>query len=174
MAEPEPVAGASINKRYLAVGFVGGAMLAAAAVLFLYLMKGTINSGEDIEHLYHIRMLGAITQGDTEQQLDLLMANLKAACDFEKSRQVYVTGSKLSALDPNVVAELKSRSHQLGIPLLFGESFLDQAWALGKMMESDAVILMEKERVSRYDDLAKEYKTCMEYNKKILGLIIFR
>lgn len=192
--EQENIAKVSISKKYVVVGGLGGIILACLYIIICYIMRGTINNSEDLQYLYNLRILGNIRKTDkinifqsvwntllgkktvllsSEESKKLLLSNLRITCEKNNIKKFLISSSNCLQGDQEWLKSLIQELRKAGIEAEYDGNLPHSLSALEKLVQYDTVVFIEEIRVSRYEDIEKEIKLCMEQNIDILGIITF-
>lgn len=179
-----------ISKKYVAVGGLGGIVLACLLIVFCYIMRGTINRAEDIQYLYNLRILGELDTSDRknifigiwnkiigkkhtltrEEEENLLITNLKMSCEKNQIKKLLISGCGQQDSDwaKRIVKEL----HEAGTEVDVETNVFFSPDAFEKLAQFNDIVLVEKVRNSQYTDIVKEIEICMEHQIRILGTVV--
>lgn len=190
-AEQESTVG--ISKKYVAVGGAAGIILACLLIVIYYIMRGTINKAEDLQYMYNMRILGQLTTSgkkgicssvlnilpgrknsrlSLEEQYALLAANLRAYCRKEQVKSLLLCGSSGVADAEGYFEKLASDLAEDGIQAEMIQNLLCSEMVFEKLDSIHHVILVEKLRASRYEEIGKELAVCMEQKAEIVGAVV--
>lgn len=190
-SETEKDISVSVSKKYLAVGGLGGIVLACLFIIISYIMRGTINKAEDIQYLYNMRILGNLKPSGKkniilslwykiigksqkeltlEEQEALLAANIQLTCEKSGFNRLLVSGNDKA--DIKFLEKALGKLHDAGIEIEFVTDLLYSADVFRKLSEFDRIVLVERVRKSQYSDIVKEIEICSEQNVQILGAIV--
>ncbi len=176
-----------ISIRYVALGVVIGFILACVYIILAYILRGRINTANDIRYLYNLRVLGelrtasggegkAIRKGrvriSPESQLDLLVANLKESCSENGVQKILFGGSGSLEADQELAQKLGEALRGYGIQSAYIADLPYSVDAVSMMKEYKAVVFLEKIRHSNYRTMEAEIRTCMEHEVSILGVVV--
>jgi len=187
----------SLDVKQVLIGMILGAVLAIVYIFLMYLMTGKLRTAGETEKLYGTRLLGTIEETkkkkkafaavDTliwrlehcrdkklsvEERIELAVASIYIQCKKYNAQQVYVSGSKVAEIAPEVLQKLKEMLERKDIVLVAGSDVTGDAEALVKAAETGSVILLEKERKSAYKDILKTVQACAVNHIQVLGMIV--
>lgn len=184
-----------ISGTKLILGAIIGLVLAIVWCMLRYLFAIKLRSEADIKTLYNVNILGyvrskldgkrgAIDQQilksryhhagelSLEEEIDLICANIRVACQTTNKNTVYLTGSTVSSV-PNIVWDkLKEKCEEKEINLVLGREICYHAEALEELATVGQVIFVEKIRSSYYEEIYKEIMVCKAHNIPVVGMII--
>lgn len=189
--EPTEKISVGISKKYVAVGALGGILLACLFIIIFYILRGTINKADDLQYLYNIRVLGILNYknkhnffmmiwhkllGQTDPQLSLndqvklLFSNLRITCQKNQIHKLLICGYNESEMD--YMKAVWGRLKEQGIDIEYISNFLYSSEALDKLSLFGHVVFIEEIGKSRYSDIVKEIEVCMEQQADIVGAIV--
>ena len=90
--------------------------------------------------------------------------------NLKKLYVVSTSDNAVSAVTDKVVDSVGQNYGNLSVES--GKSVLTDPSSLSKFAESEGVIMVEKLRTSRYEDIAKELELAKSYGVKILGCVV--
>ena len=181
----------SVSKKYVAVGALGGIVLACLFIIISYIMRGTINKAEDLQYLYNIRILGRINfrikkniflslwnriigrpedSLSIEEQIAFLKANLKLVCEKNQIGKILLSGYE--AEQSEYLKDAFSILDQCGVRVEYVKDLFASPEALNKLSEFDNIVFVERIRKSRYTEIVKEIEICAEQDINILGAVV--
>ena len=182
--------------KFVVIGLVLGAFLAAFVLVVIYLMSGKLQSTESFREEFGMPLLGQITKAPAkrrlfgfvdrwlqrleegeyadityEEQLKMAAANLKTAVSREQGmRTVMLAGTiakeEAEAVRNMLVEELK------GVAFSAYERIVFQASALEALDGCDGVVFLEKKGTSYTKLIKKERDLVSDRNVKILGTVV--
>ncbi len=176
-----------ISRRYVILGIVIGFILACVYIILAYVLRGRINTSNDIRYMYNLRVLGELRTAygkggkairkrhvriPPEKQLDLLVANLKDACHENGVQKILIGGSGKLEADQELAQNLKEALKAYGIQAEYVADLPYSVDAVDLMTTYKAVVLLETIRHSDYRTMEDEIRTCMEHEASILGVVV--
>lgn len=189
----------SFSKKYAVLGFGIGVILICVIVFVKEMLEKNIQSVEEISEMYKIKTLGVIYTSDDfvgktpidkwlyitknkkyekYNNLDVVAettaANIQIACSNIEEKKVYVTGSGdyISLVNSSVYKKIVEILHGENIELIVGENILKNAKAYLDMVETGAVIFIEKVERSSYSDVEEELTKANDANVKVIGVFV--
>jgi hypothetical protein len=180
-----------VSKKYVAAGGLCGILLACILLVVLYVLRGTINKAEDIQYLYNLRILGELNASDrkniflivwnrilgkkgtaltVEEEEQLFMSNLKISCEKNGIQKLLINGN--GQQNTGWMESVKKELCQTGVEVIIEDDIFHSPDTFEKLKEIDYVVLVEKIRNSRYEDIVGEIRICMEQQIEILGAVV--
>lgn len=188
----------SVNKKWVLMGAVFGAIIVGGIELLVWLWGGKLNSPGELQQNFNIQIYGLIEERKKHkflQQIDNLIYKLKnknikilnekqtfqmilsGIClnaKNEKISSIYLIGSEIESTgEVQIVKRLKQELAKDNIELIIGQNILCDSNALLEMTEIGTVILLEEVRHSKYQDIVRELELCRNQGINILGSVVF-
>ena len=181
----------SISKKYIGLGGVIGIILAVLYIMIVYLLRGTINSSNDMKYLYNSRVLAEIpvsgknvlyrkvrkkllkdsASNDRESALKLLVSNVKYECAKNDIHEMILAYACEEKYMQTWVGEAEQQLQAAGIKLCKVSGGLEQAQAVEEMSRLKDIVLVEKLSGARYETITREMEICMEHNMELMGIV---
>lgn len=181
----------SISKKYIGLGGAIGIVLAVLYIIIAYLLRGTINSSNDIKYLYNSRVLAEIpvsgknalyrkvrkkllkdsASNDRESALKLLVSNVKYECEKNGIHEMIMAYACEDKYMQTWVGEAEQQLQEAGIKLCKVSGGLEQAQAVEEMSRLKNIVLVEKLSGARYETITREMEICMEHNMELIGIV---
>lgn len=181
----------SISKKYIGLGGAIGIVLAVLYIIIAYLLRGTINSSNDIKYLYNSRVLAEIpvsgknvlyrkvrkkllkdsASNDKESALKLLVSNVKYECEKNDIHEMIMAYACEDKYMQTWVGEAEQQLQEAGIKLCKVAGGLEQAQAVEEMSRLKNIVLVEKLSGARYETITREMEICMEHNMELIGIV---
>ncbi len=174
-----------ISRRYVLLGAVVGIVVAIILLIVICIMRGCIMSPNDIRRLYNLRVLGElklsgngrVKQGGIsmaqEQQMKVLLANLKNVCAENGIKEILFGGSTKWKEDDGLAEQLGEEMAKVGIKTTYIADLPYSAEAIGQLDEWKTVVLLEKNRDAAFEMIEAEIRTCLEHEARIVGVVVF-
>ena len=163
----------SFSVKFAALGLVGGAFIVIMIICLKYIMSQTIKTKEDMSELFKVNVLGRMKE-NADGELGMIVASTGLAAQKAGHKKVYAVSSlddaSVAAITDKVVGAVKQNYSELSIES--GKSVLTDPSSLAKFAESDGVVLIEKLRISKYEDITKELEFARNYGVTVLGCVI--
>lgn len=184
-----------ISATKVLIGAIIGLVLAVLWCLLSFLFTAKLRSSEEIKTLYRVNVLGNVrskvsgkrnafdqwllkrryhhaAELSLEEELDLVSANIKVACQLSENKKVYLTGSAMAQIPEACVEKLTQECKERGIILVKGREICYHASALEELAETGQVVFIETIRASFYEEMYKEVACCKEHEIPVLGMIV--
>ncbi len=182
--EAEQAVNVHISRRYVLVGILIGIVLAIIYIILAYVLRGSINSANDIRYLFGLRVIGEVKtsgnkkirrgKGDLsyDQQIDLIVANLKSLCAENGITKILFNGNEKLEGDYKLAEHLGKEMEKFGIKTDYVMNLPYSASVIEQLDEYKVVILFEKIRYAKYNTMEDEIRTCLEHDVQIAGAIV--
>ena len=193
--EPAGISIVSVLK-YIILGGVAGVFLGCVWIAMRSLLTTRLRNSDDIQQMYGLRVFGSITETEKkkrflsgidkwldslrskekwtkEEQLDLILTNIKVTCRKEQIGKVFLTSSvHLQEADKAQITELMGELQKMGIQAQYGERITSNAASFERMTDIGQAVMVEKLGVSAYEAIGKEIGMCREQSVKTLGVVV--
>ena len=182
LARPEP--SPQYSKKYMLVngmklgiiGFIGGVILAIAALIGLAIAKGTIFTKDEIDGEYALLNLADLAGKDAagqEQKTDYIIAQLENLA--KDAKQLGLTGFAGEEKKKSLAQILGQKAAASGNGFKFTQvgNLLEDAEALRALSGIDGMILVEEIGKSPYMSIRQELAVLAESGCRIIGTIYF-
>ena len=187
---------AGISKKYVLLGAFAGVFLACLWIVLRYILSGRIQSGEELQEMYSLRLIGTLNTEKKkkrflngmdrwldsirfketltmEEQQEWILTNIVVTCKKEKIGHVFFTTSiHADETADKITKLLLERLKEHGIQVTFGENIMRNAGAFEQMAEIGHVVILEKAGTTQYAVLEKELTACSEQEAGVLGIIM--
>lgn len=170
-----------INKKYIVLGAALGAFLYCLCFVLNYFTSSTLRVNTDLTDLYGVPVLAVIEKkaGKKSGSPDLLQEKLKLICaevnvcmEKQNLKNVLLTGTENIADNQDFIASLCAQMESKGINASYTSSIAGSADAMDKLLSADAVVMIEKIDVSRYENIKKSVFLCRQNNIPIVGGVV--
>ena len=163
----------SFSVKYAALGLVAGAFIVIMIICLKYVLSQTIKTKEDMSELFKVNVLGRMKE-NADGELGMIVASSGLGAQKAELKKIYAISSTdnaiVSAITDKVVEAIKQNYSELNVES--GKSVLTDPSSLAKLAESNGVILIEKLRTSKFEDIAKELELAKNYGVTVLGCVI--
>ena len=163
----------SFDIKYAMLGLFAGAFIVILFICLKYVLSQTIKTKEDISELFKVSVLGIMKDGE-DGELGMITAGIGLGAHKTELKKLYaistVGDATVAAITNKVVDAVKQNYSQLNVEC--GKSVLTDPSSLAKLAESDSIIMVEKLRTSKYEDIAKELELAKSYGVKVLGCVV--
>lgn len=162
----------SFNIKFAALGLMAGAFLMIMWICAKYILAQTIKTKDELIDLFGVNVLGTIS--DKNENLGMITAGVQIGAHKVEAKKLYVASSltdeKSISLYSKIVESIKNCAEDITVDS--GNSFLIDPASLEKMSQADGVMFVEKLKISKYDDIARELEIAKNYGIKNLGVVV--
>ncbi len=187
----------SISGKWVFLGIVFGLIFAIALEGLWWIAGGKLNSVEEWQTNFNIRVLGTIEKRKkhkllpfvdrwiyqlknrnkkiltSEEEFGLILSQVVLSAKKENISKIYLTGTEIEHFSENsFIADLVERLERVGITLVVGNYIGYDSQALTEMATLEHVILWEETGMSKYQEIVRELMICCEQDVNILGGIV--
>lgn len=187
------VAQSSVNLKYVLIGLVAGALLAAGFWTMKYVMSGKLRTADDLESMWDVKTYtrkpldkklfcidkmvydiktSGIHMFKNEELIEVLKAEIQILADKQGLRKLFITGTYLSDADRELAENLKMELTDTDILLTVGNNVLYNPASLALLADADAVLLCEQLGASSYIEISKELQACADKDVSIIGCVV--
>jgi len=164
-----------LDIKYIVLGIVGGVFVTVFVLAVLYVISGKLRIKDDLSYAFGLSILGEI-KDEERDKIGMIASEVGITASKINASKVCVIGSakdkKAMDIKKLVCEEIAKRA---GIDsCICCEDVLSSSADMERMSETDAVILVEKKNVSKYEDISKELELCDKYDVKTLGSIFVK
>lgn len=162
----------SLDAKFTALGLFGGAFIAIMLICLKYILSQTIKTKDEITELFKVSVLGSMKDGE-DGELGMITAGVGLGAQKAELKKLYVVSTAdnaVSAITEKIVSAVKKNYSGLGVDS--GKSVLTDPSSLARLAESEGVVMIEKLRTSKYEDIAKELELAKSYGVKVLGCVV--
>lgn len=186
-SDEEETAKVSINKKYVVVGALGGAIAVAAVFFLVFALAKTVNNADEVSSLTDSFNFGTIsaykngiskkrlrltTDDTTESTTQYVTDTLAAYCEKNGITEVYATGTLFDGTKENEVLDLvKEMLSKKNITVVSGNAVNKDASSLKALIDAKAVVIFETIDESNRHDILKESGICKKNNVNVIGNI---
>lgn len=178
---------ASTAVKWAVLGGFLGAALVAFCCCFGYIFSDKVHSGSDVSTRCGVRILGEMSCGKKADPITRYLRRAEGRVISEadeipallqETLRQYANGASnilvTGDIKPQLVETYTAHLQQglSDIQLTAGGSLLKDAAAMRSFKQCDAVILLEKSGVSRYNTICSEAVRINDLNKPLIGCII--
>lgn len=173
VVETEKTVVRSFDIKYAMLGLFAGAFIVIMWICLKYVLSQTIKTKDDISELFKVPVLGIMKDGE-DGELGMITAGIGLGARKAELKKLYVISTSnddpISAISEKIVDTVKQNYCDFSIES--GRPVLSNPESLSKFAGSDGVVLVEKLRVSKYEDIAKELELAKNYGTTVLGCVI--
>ncbi|MBE5881059.1 MAG: hypothetical protein E7289_01925 [Lachnospiraceae bacterium] len=198
VSEPKVTPTAKVDVKYLIIGFLGGAFIAFAVWVVVYLFAGKLRLEDDFEKIFKNKLLGSVPSYDAnkkkwfafvdkfflkirhfnqryferEEALEMIAANIRIAAQKADSKQVMFAGAVCGNEEKKVMEAIAEKLNNDDIELVWSDSVLYNAEALQRMVQIGHLVMIEKAEASLYTEVKKEIEICAQHDINLIGCVI--
>lgn len=188
----------TVSKKFIVLGFLGGAFLMFVFWTFVYILNNRLRLEDDFEQIFACKLLGNVSvrgKGkkkwfayidclfeklrhfnqryfEEEEALDMVAVNIRIALNKAGARKVVVTGAVCGDETKRITEALAARLKLDGIEILLGNSILYNAESLENLVSVGHVILVEKVGESLYAEVEREIEICTQQEVDLIGCVV--
>jgi RNA-binding protein YhbY len=188
---------ASVSKKMIVLGFLGGAFLMFVIWALIYIFSNRIRLEDNFETIFGSKLLGNVPISEKEKKwfrfidsifeklrhfnqryfdrdeaLDMIAANVRIAMAKKDVKKVMLTGAAFGAEEKEIAEDLAERLKKDGIEILGVSSILYNAESLEKLVEIGQVVLVEKAEQSLYGEVEREIEICRQQEVNLIGCVV--
>ena len=183
-----------IRPKWILIGFILGALLAAVGYGFVYILSRKLHLPEESEVYLGIPLLGSVIckkadrkgldrfffnlfkgrkrNFSKEESIELACAKLNALSVKNNVKQVFLSDVVMNAASETVSEELKKVLAVAGLSAVYGKAAVYHADSVQKMALCEGAVLLLGTDVSSYEEIQKEKELCLRNGVRILGGIV--
>ncbi|WP_022774426.1 hypothetical protein [Butyrivibrio sp. AE2015] len=171
--EAETITVREFSVKFAALGLVGGAFIAVLWFCLRYVLSQTIKTKDDIAELFGVPVLGNMKES-ADGELGMITAGVGLGAQKAGFDKVFVFSSSDDAVVTGVVSKVVETVKQNygALNIEGGSSVLTDPASLSKLADSKGIVLVEKLRTSKYEDIAKELEIAKNYGVTVLGCVV--
>ena len=191
--EVETVVESSISLKFVIIGLLVGAFLAAGFWSLIYIMSGKLHTADDLESMwgvktytrkpaekklfcvdkliYEIKNKGVHLFKD-EELIDVLKAEIQILAEKQGLKRFFATGTELSEADKQLMEKLQAALAGTDLSLTVGSNAVYNPASMALLADADAVILLEQIGESSYAEICKELQQCAEKDIPVMGCVV--
>lgn len=186
------IAAPALSKKYVVLGFVMGAFLAALYLVCIAVLSNKMQAAEELVRFYKLRQFGIITKeqrtrGITgfllrikyrnqkllspEASLQMASSNIELYCKNEGITKLFLTGSEIERMKKEWITKLTDNLKASGIQVVYGENICYDSAAMREASEAGHVVLVEITDASIYQEIEKELRMLKDWNVDVIGCV---
>ena len=195
---PMPVPRA-INLKMMLAGAILGMLLPSLYLLCRILFGGKLIASDRMAAAYGLAALGTWriseepgrflsgidrwlihlldgrgSQFSPDEHLKMIAARIRLAAAENEWKQVYLTGTVNDPESRQAIAGLCEALKDQVENVSCGQSAVYDPESLEAMTRADATVIVEREDVSRYDEIRSELALCRQYQVPLMGVVILK
>lgn len=182
-----------IEVKRVIFGFLLGLFVGMAWIVCKVVFSVKLQTSEELEELYGIRVFGVIEkpaktgmvdklllklknrgkkQLSNKMVVDLILSNIVLECERRKCTTIYLTGSEVEKMEKELLEQLIHGLESEGLNVVCGENILYVPENLKKMSSVGNVVLLEQTALSVYQEIEKEVKTITDQGAVLIGGVV--
>lgn len=162
----------SFDAKYAAFGLFAGAFIFIMFICLKYILSQTIKTKDEISELFKVSVLGCMKDGE-DGELGMITAGVGLSAqkaEFKKLYAVSTVDAAVAGITDKVVNAVRQNYVDLNVES--GRSVLTDPSSLAKLAGTEGVVIVEKLKASRYEDIAKELELAKSYGVSVLGCVV--
>ncbi|MEE1517608.1 MAG: hypothetical protein UF228_08425, partial [Lachnospiraceae bacterium] len=169
-----------VNIKMLVLGFILGIVLSVVIYVIKDALSMKVRNKNDILNIYGISFISEIKckrndknrTVNNEEQEDYIITLIKKKCNKDNSLEVYFIGSVMGRINTDIFDRIVEKLNKEGIKAKLLSNPCNDKNSLEQLNSGGVAILVEKVKVSRYDEIEKEIKLLYDNDVTILGAVI--
>ncbi len=195
--EIEETPAATISKKLVVIGFLGGAFLMFVIWGLIYIFSNRIRLEDNFELIFGSKLLGNVPVSvkkkkwfsfvdsifekfrhfnqryfEREEALDMIAANIRIALTKNGAKKVMLTGAAFGEEEKKLAEDLSAKLKKDGVEILCASPILYNAESLEKLVETGQVVLVEKVEKSLYGEVEREIEMCRHQDVNLIGCVV--
>ncbi len=189
---------ASLRVTNFLLGAVAGLVLCAGWIVFVYVCSGRINSAEEMQDNYRIRVLGNLSMKprkkktfscvdsfldklrkkediSIEEQKHMLLTNVRLLLDNADNADIksilLTSAGVLTDAEREVTDEIRAVCKEKNVELMYEDGLTRNAAAVEKLSKSGNVIMITRLGEDTCKSVRDELRIVKEQNAKVLGTV---
>ncbi|WP_024867325.1 hypothetical protein [Butyrivibrio sp. FCS014] len=159
----------SLSIKYILIGFMAGAFIVILIAALKYILTPVLRTTDDLAVAFELPVLGEI-KGDNN--MELVVSSVIGASKNMGIKRLALSGSIDDVMSDSIKNEVQKGASANNMDVVNCRSILKLSSAVEEAANSDAIMLVEKVGISKYDDIAKELELCNNLGIKVLGAIV--
>ncbi len=183
----------SFSIKYAFLGFIIGILVVAVIVALIDILGGKLNSAAELKDVFGIRSLYIIRKekhykgidawlykmryknkrnNTAEESIEHFMTNISLLLKGKELDRIYVTGTKVDALENATRDVLINGLGKEGISVEFGDNVCVDQNSLVKADEAKAVLVVEGIGTSSFNNICQEFTTFNQHEIDVVGGVV--
>lgn len=192
-SDSETVTKPSFSIKYAALGFIIGLLAVAVIIALIDILGGKLNSEAELKDVFGIRSLYVIRnekhykgidawlykmryrnkrRNNAEESVEHFITNISLLLKGKELNSIYVTGTKIGALETATRDVLINGLGKEGISVEFGDNVCLDQNSLVKADEAKAVLVVEGVGTSSFNDICQEFTTFNQHEIDVVGGVV--
>ncbi|WP_035765221.1 hypothetical protein [Butyrivibrio sp. NC2002] len=159
----------SFSAKHTFLGLLMGAFVIILIIVLQYIMSPTLKTVDDIKVAFELPVLGLVSGN---MDVSIVTSNILGAGKKAAANTIVLSGSVEGSDNELIKDELINRTHGESIKIIKEGSIISDSDSVEAVTNSDAVILIEKIGLSKYEDIARELELCRVLGTKVLGVVV--
>ena len=189
----ETLAKPSFSIKYAVLGFIIGILVVAVIVALIDILGGKLNSAAELKDVFGIRSLYIIRKekhykgidawlykmryknkrnNTAEESIEHFITNISLLLKGKELDRIYVTGTKVDALENATRDVLINGLGKEGISVEFGDNVCVDQNSLVKADEAKAVLVVEGIGTSSFNNICQEFTTFNQHEIDVVGGVV--
>ena len=183
----------SFSIKYAALGFIIGLLAVAVIIALIDILGGKLNSVAELKDVFGIRCFYIIRKekhykgidawlykmryknkrnNTAEESIEHFMTNISLLLKGKELDRIYVTGTKVDALENATRDVLINGLGKEGISVEFGDNVCVDQNSLVKADEAKAVLVVEGIGTSSFNNICQEFTTFNQHEIDVVGGVV--
>ena len=182
----------SLDKTFMLLGALAGIVIGILLLLIRIILRGTIDSAGEFQRAFSLALFGQVDLYEKknplvaflrrlthrskrmplEEEKRLAVSGIASYCRENGIARVLLAGSLEEIAQAGWLAECAGQLSGCGIETGVAGGMLTIPASIEKMAEYEHVILVERLRKSRYEEVGACLRTCAERSRKVCGVLV--
>ncbi len=173
-------------------GAAAGFFIGLVVLLLIMIFAGRLQKAEELDNLFDLKVAGTILTNtfelpfekavkyfrtrkygafNTDKNVKLTAMKLKAMCEAEDIKDLVLSGTAATKTNRSVMESLKDELEKIGVGVAAYGNILSNPQVFETLIKTKAVIFVERENKSAYQNIEREKMMAGGCGVKILGAI---
>lgn len=162
-----------VNIKMLSVGLILGMFFCVVIYVIKGALSAKVQNKNDIFNIFGISTISEIkSKINHEEQEDYIITLVKKKCSKENALEVYFISSVMEKINTEMFNRIVDKLNKEGLKTMVLGNPCNDKNSLEKLNSNGVAILVEKVKVSHYDEIEKEIKLLYDNDVAVLGTII--
>lgn len=171
--EPESVAKAEIQIKYIVIGMILGIALYCCIILAKFLFTSYVLAESGFQSMFGLRYIGALTDSDDENKLGMIAMKIYLACKKDKVQKVAVISSDFSNVAERELEALIGQLNKENVEAVMLERVLMDGKAMSELTDIGKCVFAERTGKTRIGNMAALVELCEENSVDMYGVVDF-
>lgn len=172
--EPESVAKAEIQIKYIVIGMILGIAVYCCLILARFLFTSYVLAESGFQSMFGLRYIGGLADSDDENKLGMTAMKIYLACKKDKVQRVAVISSDFSNVAESELEALIGQLNKESVEAVMLESVLMDGKAMSELTNIGKCVFAERTGKTRIGNLAALVELCEENSVDMYGVVDFR